>query len=223
LSLQIKQLQAQQQAVATKRVNVQAQADVLKEQIDNLKITQGRIHRMFADRAATQQQADDVDGQMRVLEKQMKSTNTQFVSIDSELEVIHAQLNIAKDQLGKCFVRALTPGTVLEKYTEPGELVSPAKAVVKLGDLSQLDLRVYVSGAQLPGIKLGQEVEVLIDQDQDNNQSLKGEVSWISSEAEFTPKIIQTREERVKLVYAVKVTVKNDGRLKIGMPGEVRF
>ncbi len=223
LSLQIRQLEAQQQAVESKRVNVQAQADVLKEQIANLKITQDRIHRMFADKAATQQQVDDVDGQVRVLEKQLKSTTTQFVSIDSELDVIVAQLNLAKDNLSKCFVRTLTSGTVLEKYAEPGEVVSPGKAIVKLGDLSELDLRVYVSGAQLPSVKLGQEVTVLIDQDKYHNQALTGKVSWISSEAEFTPKIIQTKEERVKLVYAVKIKVKNDGRLKIGMPGEIRF
>lgn len=223
LNLQIRQLQAQQQSVATKRLNVQAQAEVLKEQIANLKITQKRIHRMFADKAATLQQADDVDGQLRVLEKQLKSTNTQFVSIESELDVIDAQLNLSKDNLKRCYIRTLVPGTVLEKYAEPGEIVSPSKAVVKLGDLSELDLRVYVSGAQLPGIKLGQKVNVLIDQDRHTNQALEGEVSWISSEAEFTPKIIQTKEERVKLVYALKIKVKNDGRLKIGMPGEVRF
>ncbi|MEN6454658.1 MAG: HlyD family efflux transporter periplasmic adaptor subunit [Prolixibacteraceae bacterium] len=223
LSLQIRQLDAQEQAVAAKRVNIRAQAEVLKAQIANLKITQDRIVRMFADKAATQQQLDDVNGQMRVLEKQLESNNAQNVSVDRELDVIGAQLNLAKDNLAKSFVRTLTPGTVLEKYVEPGEVVSPAKALVKLGDLSELDLRVYVSGAQLPEIKLGQEMEVLIDEDEDNNRSMKGKVTWISSKAEFTPKIIQTKEERVKLVYAVKVTVKNDGSLKIGMPGEVRF
>ena len=223
LSLQIKQLEAEKQAVATKRVNIGSQADVLKEQIANLKITQDRIARMFADKAATEQQLDDVNGQMRVLEKQLKSTDTQCVSVNSELDVIDARLDLAMDNLKKCFIRTATPGMVLEKYVEPGEVVSPIKAIVKLGDLSELDLRVYVSGAQLSEIKLRQEVEVLVDQDEDNNRSLKGEISWISSKAEFTPKIIQTKEERVKLVYAVKVKVKNDGSLKIGMPGEVKF
>lgn len=221
--LQIKQMEAQKYAVEAKRVSIRSQGEVIKEQIANLKINQNRVTRMFADQAATQQQLDDVNGQMRVLERQFESTNTQYISVDRELDVIDAQLDLAKDNLQKCFIRSVMQGVVLEKYVEPGEVVSPAKAIVKLGDLSELDLRVYVSGAQLPGIKLGQEVEVLVDQDADNNRSLKGEVSWISSEAEFTPKIIQTREERVKLVYAVKVTVKNDGRLKIGMPGEVRF
>ena len=223
LSLQIKQLDAQQMAIATKKVNVRAQADVMKEQMKTLKINQNRIHKMFADKAATQQQLDDVDGQMRVMEKQLESLNTQFVSINSEMEVLAAQVKVAKDKLGKCFITSPMDGVVLEKYVELGELAVPGKAVVKLGDLAELDLRVYVSGAQLPNIKLGQKVDVLIDKDKKTDQSLTGVISWISSEAEFTPKIIQTKEERVKLVYAVKVKVKNDGRLKIGMPGEVNF
>lgn len=223
LSLQIKQLDAQQEAVATKKVNLQAQVELLKEQISNLQITQNRVHSLFDDNAATQQQVDDVDGQMRVLEKQLESLNTQYISINSELEVYAAQLDVARDKLQKCFVMSPISGIVLEKYMELGELATIGKAIVKLADLSELELKVYVSGAQLPAVKLGQQVEVLIDKDASTNQSLTGEVSWISPEAEFTPKIIQTKEERVKLVYAVKVNVKNDGRLKIGMPGEVNF
>lgn len=223
LSLQIKQLDAQKKAVASQKVNLRAQVEVQQEQIKNLKIQQDRVHKLFADRAATQQQVDDVDGQMQVLEKQLQSTNTRFVSINSELDVLEAQLAIAEDKLAKCAITSLMDGVVLEKYVELGELAAPGKAVVKLGDLTELDLRVYVSGAQLPAIQLGQQVEVLIDKNKTENESLTGKVSWISSEAEFTPKIIQTKEERVKLVYAVKVRVKNDGRLKIGMPGEVNF
>ncbi|MGQ7868597.1 HlyD family secretion protein [Sunxiuqinia sp. sy24] len=223
LGLQIKQLIAQKQAVASQKVNLRAQVEVQQEQIKNLKIQQDRVHKLFADRAATQQQVDDVDGQMQVVQKQLQSTNTRFVSINSQLDVLEAQLAIAKDKLAKCSITSLMDGVVLEKYVELGELAAPGKAVVKLGDLSELDLRVYVSGAQLPAIQLGQQVEVLIDKNKTENQSLTGKVSWISSEAEFTPKIIQTKEERVKLVYAVKVRVKNDGRLKIGMPGEVNF
>ncbi|MEL7585665.1 MAG: HlyD family efflux transporter periplasmic adaptor subunit [Prolixibacteraceae bacterium] len=158
--LQIKQMEAQKYAVEAKRVSIRSQGEVIKEQIANLKINQNRVTRMFADQAATQQQLDDVNGQMRVLERQFESTNTQYISVDRELDVIDAQLDLAKDNLQKCFIRSVMQGVVLEKYVEPGEVVSPAKAIVKLGDLSELDLRVYVSGAQLPGIKLGQEVEL---------------------------------------------------------------
>ncbi|KOH44408.1 HlyD family secretion protein [Sunxiuqinia dokdonensis] len=223
LSLQIKQQHAQQQAVTTKKANLRAQVEVQKEQIQNLSIQQERIHKLFADQAATQQQVDDVDGQMRVLKKQLESLETQFLSINSELAVLDAQLSITRDQLEKSLITSLTSGVVLEKYVELGEMTVPGKAIVKIGDLSELDLRVYVSGAQLPSIRLGQQVEVVIDHNKTENQTMAGEIRWISSEAEFTPKIIQTKEERVKLVYAVKVAVKNDGRLKIGMPGEVRF
>ncbi|MHA7109732.1 HlyD family secretion protein [Sunxiuqinia elliptica] len=223
LSLQIHQIEAQQQAVSVRRIAVQAQVDVQQEQIKHLRINQERIHRLFSDKAATQKQVDDVDGQMQVMQKQLESLKTQFVSINSELEVQDAQLAIFRDKLDQCRITSLMDGVVLEKYVELGELAAPGKAVVKLGDLEELDLKVYVNGAQLPTIQLGQQVEVLIDQDRTVNQSLTGKVSWISPEAEFTPKIIQTKEERVKLVYAVKVSVKNDGRLKIGMPGEVNF
>ncbi|MFV0377877.1 MAG: HlyD family secretion protein [Mangrovibacterium sp.] len=223
LSLQIKQLEAQKNATGTQKLNLRSQIDVTQQQLKNVKVNQQRLHRLFADKAATQQQLDDVDGQAKVLEDQIQSQRTQFVSIDSQLAVVDAQLALARNQLEKSVIRSPVNGTILEKYTELGELAAPAKALVKLADLSELDLRVYVSGAQLPSVKLGQEVDVLIDEDKQTNQVLKGEVSWISMEAEFTPKIIQTKEERVKLVYAVKVKVKNDGRLKVGMPGEVNF
>ena len=223
MSLQIKELESQIQSVATKRINVHSQADVIKEQIANTKIEQGRIIRMFADKAATQQQLDNINGQVRVLEKQLNSTNTQFVSIEKEMEVLAARMDVLKESLRKCYVKSPINGVVLEKYIEKGEIVSPGKAIIKVADISSMDLRVYVSGQQLPSVKLGQQVEVLIDEDNKSNRSLTGEVIWISSSSEFTPKIIQTKEERVKLVYAVKIRVKNDGSLKIGMPAEVNF
>jgi HlyD family secretion protein len=223
VSLQIKQLQAQESVAEIKRINLHAQIEVLRQQLKNVKITQERVHKLFTDNAATQQQVDDVDGQVRVVEEQIQSQQTQFKSIDGELAVLKAQIASAQNQLKKSVITSPVNGTILEKYTELGELTAPSKALVKLADLSELDLRVYVSGDQLSHLKLGQQVEVLIDEDKKTNQSLTGIISWISGEAEFTPKIIQTKEERVKLVYAVKVKVKNDGRLKIGMPGEVNF
>jgi len=210
-------------ASETKKQNVAAQINVYKEQKKNVSITQQRITKMFDDKAATQQQVDDINGQMNVLDKQISATNTQFQLIGTEMEVIKRQIDLLNEQLGKCRIISPAKGTVLETYLENGELATPGKPVLKMADLSNLELKVYVSGAQLSKVKLGGDVKVLIDADAKEMQSLTGKITWISSESEFTPKIIQTKEERVKLMYAIKVLVPNDGRLKIGMPGEVVF
>lgn len=223
LILKREQTMAQLSASETKKQNVTAQINVLKEQKKNVQTTQERLSKMFADQAATRQQMDDINGQLNVLDKQIVSTNTQFQLIASEMEVIKRQLDLLDEQLAKCRVNSPISGTVLETYLETGELVTPGKPVLKMADLSNLELRAYVSGEQLEKVKLGNEVKVLIDSADEEMQSFTGKISWISSEAEFTPRIIQTRQERVKLMYAVKIVVPNDGRLKIGMPGEVRF
>ena len=223
LLLKKQQTLAQLSASETKKQNVTAQINVLKEQKNNVLTTQQRISKMLADQAATQQQMDDVNGQVNVLDKQVTSTNTQFQLIGSEMEVISRQMDLLDEQLKKCRIQSPINGTVLETYLETGELVSPGKPILKMADMSSLELKVYVSGDQLPKVKLGNDVKVLIDAGDTAMQPLTGKISWISSEAEFTPKIIQTREERVKLMYGVKVVVANDGALKIGMPGEVVF
>ena len=217
------QTEAQLAASATKKQNVSAQINVFNEQKKNVSITQKRLAKMFADKAATQQQIDDINGQMNVLEKQIAATNTQFQLIGSEMDVIRRQLDLFNEQLGKCRILSPIKGTVLETYLETGELASPGKPVLKMADLSSLELKVYVSGIQLPEVKLGSDAKIRIDSANQEMQNLNGKITWISSESEFTPKIIQTREERVKLMYAVKILVPNDGRLKIGMPGEVVF
>lgn len=221
----LKKLQTEAQLVAneTKKQNVTAQINVLKEQKKNVQTTQQRIVKMFADQAATQQQMDDINGQLNVLDKQVSATNTQFQLIASEMEVVKRQLDLLNEQLTKCQIKSPNKGTVLETYLETGELATPGKPVLKMADLSNLELKVYVSGAQLSNVKLGNDVKILIDSGAKEMQSLSGKISWISSESEFTPKIIQTKEERVKLMYAVKIVVPNDGSLKIGMPGEVNF
>jgi HlyD family secretion protein len=128
-----------------------------------------------------------------------------------------------EESISKCFIISPLSGTVLVKFAEAGEITTLGKPVCKIADLDELELKVYISGDQLPYLKLGQEVEVLIDKDKSEVTTLRGTVSWISSKAEFTPKTIQTRKERVNLVYAAKVKVANDGTLKIGMPGEINF
>jgi HlyD family secretion protein len=217
------QTQAQLDASETKKQNVSAQINVLKEQKKNVAITQQRIAKMFADKAATQQQMDEINGQINVIDKQISATNTQFQLIGSEKEVVKRQLDLIDEQLTKCRISSPINGTVLETYLETGELATPGKPILKMADLSNLELKVYVSGAQLSAVKLGSEVKVLIDSDAKALQPMGGKITWISSESEFTPKIIQTKEERVKLMYAVRIVVTNNGTLKIGMPGEVVF
>ncbi len=223
LKLKIKQVNAQEAAVESKHSSIQSQIEVYQQQISNLEVDKNRISQMLNDGAATQKQMDDITGQINVVEKQIASANTQFTSVQKELEVLASQKESLNDQFARCFVQNPASGTVLETYAEEGEITAMGKSLYKIADINELTLKVYVSGSMLPAVKLGKEVTVLIDKNKDENQEIKGLVTWISPEAEFTPKIIQTKEERVKLVYAVKVKVKNDGSLKIGMPGEVNF
>ncbi len=222
-ALKIKQIDAQKKTVITRRQTIQAQIAVYKEQIKTLQINKNRIVKMLEDGASTQKQFDDISGNIEVIEKQIVSTRTQFAAINTELEVLEVQKATTLDLLRRGTVIAPVNGTILETYVEQEELAIPGKPLFKIADLKELILKVYISGAQLPEVKIGQEINVAIDKSETENLTLKGTVTWISSEAEFTPKIIQTKEERVKLVYAVKVAVKNNGTLKIGMPGEVRW
>ncbi len=182
-----------------------------------------RLSNMLKDGAATQKQYDDVEGQMVVIDRQVKSHQAQLNSIVAEVAVVDTQIAALEDQLSRCRVRMPVRGTILQKFNQTGELAVAGKPLAKVADLERLYLRAYVSGNQLPNIKIGQKVTVLIDRDKKTNQSLEGTITWIASSAEFTPKIIQTKEERVDQVYAIKVLVLNDGRVKIGMPGEVKF
>ena len=223
IKLQLLQVDAKKAAVSSREQSIQSQIEVFNEQKKSLEINKARITKMKKDGAATQKQLDDINGQVNIIDKQILSTKTQFTAISKELEVLGSQAAMLIDQLKRCSVKPPITGVILETYAKQGELTAPGKPLYKMANLDELTLKVYVSGAQLSNIKLGKTVEVLIDKNSNENQSLSGIITWISSEAEFTPKIIQTKEERVKLVYAVKVTVKNDGSLKIGMPGEINF
>ncbi|HKL38990.1 MAG TPA: HlyD family efflux transporter periplasmic adaptor subunit [Bacteroidales bacterium] len=223
LAVKREQLLAQKNSLHARLANIQAQADVQAEQIETLQTEKRRISRLLKDEATTPQKYDNIQGQLRVAKKKLESIHTQKQSVYAEREVLNKQLKEVKTRLNKCQIVNPIRGTVLEKYLEPSEMAAPGKAIFKIADLSEMILRVYISGAQIPHIQIGQQVEVLIDKNREENQSLTGTVSWISSKAEFTPKIIQTKEERVDLVYAVKVRVQNDGSIKIGMPGEINF
>jgi HlyD family secretion protein len=223
LHLQKIQLEAAIDAVRTRKNSVSAQVDVLKEQKNTLLVEKDRLERLLSDGAATTQQMDQIEGQLKTLNSQIRSTETQFTSIDSEIYSMKKQMDQVIDKIRRCFIINPIQGTVLEKYAEPFEMTATGRTLYKIADLHKMDLRAYISGEQLPNIKLGQEVTVLIDHDSKTNRELKGVITWISDKSEFTPKIIQTKEERVNLVYAVRIQVENDGSIKIGMPGEVRF
>jgi HlyD family secretion protein len=223
LVLKGKQLEAQKTAIASKIDNIQSQIEVQKQQKKNALVDKARVENMLKDGAATQKQLDDINGKIDLIDKQIKSIQTQNISIQSEMQVINTQLLQLDESLKKSKIINPMNGIVLEKYAEANEITTFGKPLYKIANLDFMYLRAYVSGAQLPLIKLGQEVEVLIDDGKKSYRSLQGNISWISTTAEFTPKIIQTKEERVNMVYAIKVKVKNDGSLKIGMPGEVNF
>jgi HlyD family secretion protein len=214
------QLLASKSTVYSKSANVLSQIKVLQEQLKTAQIEKKRIQNMFAENAATKRQVDEIDGKVSVIQEQIKSVQTQNAPIVNEVKSIDVQIEKINDQIQKSKIINPIKGTVLSKYAEPNEVTAFGKPIYKIADISEMTLRVYVSETQLSSIKVGQKVSVKIDTDA-AMKSLPGTISWIASSAEFTPKIIQTKEERVNLVYAVKVNVKNDGSLKIGMPAEM--
>jgi len=221
--LQKGEIDAGMKSVKVRLASVNAQDDILNQQIDNLNINIARIEKMLKDGAATQKQYDDLTGQVAVLQKQITSNNTQRASVAAELAVFQSRMATVNEQLRRCKVVSPLTGTVIEKYSEAGEITAPGKPLVKIADLSVIKLKVYVSGAQLGEIKTGQNCTIRIDKGEKGFTSFPGTISYISEKAEFTPKIIQTKEERVVLVYAVNINVVNDGSLKSGMPGEAIF
>jgi len=220
LYLNKQQLLANKQIIFAKSKGVLSQIAVLKAQLETANSNLNRIQNLFKVQSATKKQFDDVLGKVSVLKQQIKSIETQNTAVVNEAKSINIQLKQVEDKIKKSYLKNPVTGTVLVKYTEPGEITSFGKPLYKIADLNTMQLRVYVSENQLTNLKIGQQVTVKVDADK-KMKSYKGLITWIASEAEFTPKIIQTKEERVNLVYAVKIDVKNDGSLKIGMPAEM--
>ncbi|MDH5476269.1 MAG: HlyD family efflux transporter periplasmic adaptor subunit [Cyclobacteriaceae bacterium] len=214
-------------AIKAKMVNIKPQIEVLLEQKQNLERELNRFRKLKEDGAATQKQLDDLQGEMGVVDSKIVATktqlNTQNSGIYSEIAPLEVQIAQVNDLLRRSYITSPINGTVLSKYSQQGELAAQGKPLFKLADLSVLELRAYISGGQLEQVEIGKEVVVYIDNSSDEQKKYSGKVTWISSKAEFTPKIVQTKEERVNLVYALKIAVVNDGALKIGMPGEVLF
>lgn len=225
--LQKLQLLASMGSVRQKTKTADPEVEVLLEQKRNLEREQKRLKSLVENNAATPKQLDDIEGQIEVVEQQIRSTRNQINTVNrgilAELDPIEAQIRVLEHQIEKSHIINPVKGTILQKTMEAHEFASMGRPLYKIADMSVMTLRAYISGAQLPDVRIGQEVRVLIDKDEESNRSLAGKVSWISDQAEFTPKMIQTKEERVHLVYAIKIEVPNDGSLKIGMPGEVLF
>ena len=225
LHLQRKQLLAQQSALLTSRPDVKKQVASLREQIVKQKSELRRVENMLSDGAATQKQKDDIEAQIKILEGQLEATlstlskNTSTINDNSV--ALEAQIAALDDRISKCSILSPVGGTVLVKYAEAGELASVGKPLMKIADLKNIYLRAYFTSDQLANIKLGDEVKVVADFGGEERYDYTGRVAWISSESEFTPKTIQTKDSRANLVYAVKIAVENDGRLKIGLAGEV--
>lgn len=220
LSLKKEQLLVSKSVISSKSKGVLSQISVLNSKLKTANTNKTRVENLIKDNAGTQKQLDDVTGEIDVIKQQIRSVEIQNAPVVNELKSIDVQLKQIDDQIQKSKIINPANGTVLTKYTEPNEITAFGKPLYKIADLNTMQLRVYISETQLANIKIGQEVTVKID-NADAMKSYKGTVSWIASEAEFTPKIIQTKEERVALVYAVKVDVENDGSLKIGMPAEL--
>lgn len=220
LALKRDQLMATKNTIFSRSRNVLSQREVLNEQLEVARNDQNRIKNLMRANAATQKQLDDINGKVDVLKQQMKSVETQNAPIINEVKSVEIQIQQLEDQLKKSLITNPIKGTVLVKYAEPHEITAFGRPLYKIADLEQMTLRVYISENQLANLKIGQEVTVKIDAGE-QMKSYPGNITWISETAEFTPKIIQTKEERVNLVYAVKISVKNDGSLKIGMPAEM--
>lgn len=227
LYLKKKQLQAQINAVLSKRPDVGAQIASFQEQLKQAEHEQQRITNLLKADAATQKQLDDANAQIAIIKKQIEAQESSLGitsrSINEESSPLSIQIAQLNDQLSKCKIVNEVNGTVLTKYAEVNEMAVNGKALYKIADLSTIILRAYVTGGQLPGLKIDQPVTVLVDAPHDTYKDYQGTIQWISSKAEFTPKTIQTKDERANLVYAVKIRVKNDGFIKIGMYGEVKF
>ncbi|PLW92086.1 MAG: HlyD family secretion protein [Marinilabiliales bacterium] len=223
LFLKLETYEAQRSAILSRGGNVYTQSDVLEQQKANLEKELARVEALLKDGAATEKQKDEIVYQIQVLDRQIANVRSQNTPISAEASAVNAQIDILLDQIARCQVKAPVQATVLSRFVNAGEVVGAGKPMFKIANLDKMYLKAYVSGSQLSSIQIGQVVKVRIDDSEDGFKVYDGKITWISSQAEFTPKIIQTKEERVNFVYAIKVLVPNDGSIKIGMPGEVVF
>lgn len=227
LHLQREQLKAQQSALLSSLPDKEKQVASLRRQLARQRAELQRVKNMLSDGAATTKQRDDIEAQITILEGQLSATlstlDNNTSTINENATALEAQIAALDDRIAKCNISSAVGGTVLIKYAEAGEFTTIGKPLMKVADLENIYLRAYLTSCQLANVNLGDEVSVIADFGGDERYDYKGRVAWISAESEFTPKSIQTKDSRANLVYAVKIAVKNDGRLKIGLAGEVKL
>lgn len=223
--LKIRQLDATKEVYQSQKPDMERQIAATRQQLSKAQQDEQRYRELVGDGAAPSKMLDDASSQVKVLQKQLdaqiSSLTTSTRSLDKQTVAANVQIEQLRDMLRKCHIVTPTKGTVLEKYVERGEFVTIGKPLFKIADTEQMFMRAYVTSAQLQNIRIGQHVKVFADYGNGQKKAYDGTVSWISSRSEFTPKTILTDDERADLVYAVKVAIKNDGYVKIGMYGEV--
>lgn len=243
-----RQLAANKQATSSRQLDLKKQVAAIRQQIENQKRERQRFTELLKDGAVARKQVDDIDYQLQVLKKQLAATEEQIASqnaaladqnkgitaqmegIDAQQAVVNAQQAGVRsqqaqidDQIAHTFIKSPITGTVLEKYAEAGEFVALGKPLFKVANMKRMFIRAYITSAQLKNIRLGQKVKVMADYGKGQKKAYNGVITWISSRSEFTPKTIVTDDERADLVYAIKIQFQNDGYVKIGMYGEVKF
>ncbi len=223
LHYQKEQLKAQQEMILANLPDIEAQLNVQRQQKANILVNKERVDKLYVKKAATQKQVDDIQGSLDLILSQITATEVKKSNVYAQVKAIDSQIATIKYQISKCIITCPVDGKVLTQLSRTGETVAPGKPLFTIAALDDIRLKVYVSGDQLPHLKVGQEVKVLIDDTKSSNTSLNGEIVWVAEQAEFTPKTVQTKKERVNLVYALKIKCKNDGNLKAGMPAEVIF
>lgn len=221
------QLEASRRAVGSGRLNISRQIAALESQIAKQRQELDRFTKLEQAGASNRKQVEDIQAQLDILERQLaaqkESLQNTNSNVSGQADALEAQVMQLEDRIRKCVITSPVSGTVLAKYSEAGELAVQGRALFKVADLDNIRLRAYITADQLTGLKLGQSVKVFADQGTSGRKEYAGTLIWISDKAEFTPKTIQTRDERANLVYAVKIAVKNDGLIKLGMYGEVKF
>lgn len=225
--LKIQQLDATKEVYQSQKPDMERQIAATRQQLSKAQQDEQRYRELVADGAAPSKMLDDASSQVKVLQKQLdaqiSSLSTSTRSLDKQTVAANVQIEQLRDMLRKCHIVTPTKGTVLEKYVERGEFVAIGKPLFKIADTEQMFMRAYVTSAQLQNIRIGQKVKVFADYGDGQKKAYDGTVSWISSRSEFTPKTILTDDERADLVYAVKVAIKSDGYVKIGMYGELKL